>query len=137
VEKGEAALEGKRRLVRWGKCLMGGTFSPYQTGQGVGHAKELIMGDPNNEQNVYQCKKVRLKVPGSPDYDPLRAWVAKVREDVRVAADLFIYMDDLCPTGPDAEDFWRKAAIICNYLGIQEARGVNSARSMGGIYGLH
>jgi hypothetical protein len=33
---------------------MGGSFSPYQIGQGMGHAKEFIMGDPNDEQNVYQ-----------------------------------------------------------------------------------
>jgi hypothetical protein len=54
VQMGEGAPEGKRHLVRWGRCLMGGTFYPYQTGQGMGHAKEFIMGDPNDEQNVYQ-----------------------------------------------------------------------------------
>jgi hypothetical protein len=36
------------------------------------------------------------------EYDPSLSWVAKIREDGRVAADLFIYMDDLRPTGPDA-----------------------------------
>jgi hypothetical protein len=63
VERGEGALEGKIHLVRWGRCLMGGTFSPYKTGQGMGHAKEMIMGDPNDEQNVYQWKEVRLNLP--------------------------------------------------------------------------
>jgi hypothetical protein len=51
-------------------------------------------------------------------------WVANVREDGRVAADLFIYMDDFRPTGPDAEESCRaprKASSICNYLGIQDA----------------
>jgi hypothetical protein len=67
VQRGEGALEGKRHLVRWGRCLMGGTFSPYQTGQGMGHAKEFIMGYPNDEQNVYQWKEVRLNLPGSSD----------------------------------------------------------------------
>jgi hypothetical protein len=56
VQMGEGALEGKIHLVQWGRCLMGGIFSSYQTGQGMGHAKELIMGDPNDEQNVYQWK---------------------------------------------------------------------------------
>jgi hypothetical protein len=124
MERGEGALEGKRHLVRWGRCLMGGTFSHYQTGQGMDHAKELIMGDPNDEQNVYQWKEVRLDLPGSPDYDPSLAWVAKVREEGRVAADLFIYMDDSRPTGPDAKECWRasqKDAIIGNYLFIQDA----------------
>jgi hypothetical protein len=70
VHRGEGALEGKIHLVRWGRCSMGGTFYPYQTGQGMGHAKELIMGDPNNEQNVYQWKEARLNLSGSPYYDP-------------------------------------------------------------------
>jgi hypothetical protein len=46
VEKGEGAPEVNRHLVWWGRCLMGGTFSPYQTGQGMGHTKEQILGDP-------------------------------------------------------------------------------------------
>jgi hypothetical protein len=39
VEKGEDAPDGKRHLVQWGRCLTRGTFSPYQTGQGMGNAK--------------------------------------------------------------------------------------------------
>jgi tryptophanyl-tRNA synthetase len=41
-----------------------------------------------------------------------------------VAADLFIYMDDLRPTGPDAEEYRRaarKVTATCNHLGIQDA----------------
>jgi hypothetical protein len=41
-----------------------------------------------------------------------------------VAADLFIYMDDLRPTGPNTEECWRasrKGAVTCNHLGIQDA----------------
>jgi hypothetical protein len=90
----------------------------------MSHAKEFIMGDPNDEHNVYQWKEVRLNQSGSSDYDPSLAWVAKVREDGRVAADLFIYMDDLRPTGSDAKECWRasrKAASVCNFLGIQDA----------------
>jgi hypothetical protein len=124
VQMGECVLDGKRHLVRWGRCLMGGTFSTYQTGQGLGHTKEFVMGNPNDEQNVYQWNEVRLNLPGSSYYDPSLAWVAKVIEDGRVAAYLFIYMDDLRPTGPDAEECWRayrKSASVCNYLGIQDA----------------
>jgi hypothetical protein len=115
VQMGKCALGRKIHLVRWGRCLMGGTFSPYQTGQVMGHAKEFIMGYTNDEQNVYQRKEVRLNLPGSSDYDPSLAWVAKMREDGRVAADLFIYMDDLRPMGMDANECWRasrKAARV-------------------------
>jgi hypothetical protein len=124
MPKGETAGEGRRHLVRWNRCLMGGTFSPYQTGKGMGHAKEMIMGDPNDCSDVFQWKEVRLNLPGVEDYDPSLSWVSKIREDGRVAADLFIYMDDLRPTGPDAEECWRaarKGEATCNHLGIQDA----------------
>jgi hypothetical protein len=93
----------------------------------MGHAKEKILGDPKDSLNVFQWEEVRLNLPGMAE-----SWVAKVREDGRVAADLFIYMDDFCPTGPDAEECWRdsrRVASICNHLGIQDAprkrRGVS------------
>jgi hypothetical protein len=63
VERGEYALDGKIHLVRWGRCLMGGTLSPYQTGQVMGHAKEMIIGYHYDDQNVYQWKEVRLNFP--------------------------------------------------------------------------
>jgi hypothetical protein len=94
VERVECALEGKIHIFRWVRCLIGRAFYPYQTGQGISHSKELIKGDPNDEQNVYQWKEVRLNSTGSPDYDPSLAWVGKVIEDGRGAAELFIYMDD-------------------------------------------
>jgi hypothetical protein len=56
VPKGELAGEGRRHLVQWNRGLMGGNFSPYQTGQGMGHAKEMVMGDPNDCKNVFKWK---------------------------------------------------------------------------------
>jgi hypothetical protein len=111
-------------LVYWNICLMGGSFSPYQTGKGMGHAKEVIMGDPNDFQNVFEWKEVRLNLPGEEEYDPSLSWVAKIREDGRVAVDLFSYMENLRPTGPDTEYCWRasqKGAATCNHQGIQDA----------------
>jgi hypothetical protein len=81
---------------------MGGNFSPYQTGQRMGHAKYMVMVDLNDKQNIYQWREVRLNLPGSPDYDPSLGGVTKVREEGRVAAYLFIYTDDFRPTGLDA-----------------------------------
>jgi hypothetical protein len=98
----------------------------------MGHAKEQILGDPKDASNVSQWEEVRLNLPGMAEYDPSKAWVAKVREDGRVVADLFIYMDDFRSTVPDAEECWRasrRAAIVFNHLGIQDAprkrRGVS------------
>jgi hypothetical protein len=59
----------------------GGYLPPYQTVQGMGHTKEMIMGDPDDEQNVYQWREVRMNLPGSPYYDPYLAWASKVGED--------------------------------------------------------
>jgi hypothetical protein len=47
-----------------------------------------------------------------------------VKPEGNVDADLFIYMDDFRPTGPDEEACWqvnRKAGSTCNNLGIQDA----------------
>jgi hypothetical protein len=124
VEKGEGAPEGNRHMVRWARCLMGGTFSPYQTGQGMGHSEEQILGDPEEASNVFQREEVRLNLPGMAEYDPSKTWVVKLWEDGRVAADLFIYMDDFRPRVPDAELCWRdyrRACSVCNHLRIQDA----------------
>jgi hypothetical protein len=49
----------KRHVMMWGRCFMVETSSPYQTGQGLGHAKELILGDSTDPQNVFRWKRVR------------------------------------------------------------------------------
>jgi hypothetical protein len=68
---------------------------------------------------------VRLNLPGSENYDPNRPWVHKIRlDDGRIAADLFIFVDDLRPTGSSRKEAWlaaRRAASKLNWLGIQDA----------------
>jgi hypothetical protein len=64
----------------------------------VGHAKELILGDSADSRNMFRWERVRLNLPGALGYDPIMSWMSKVRNDGRVAADLFMYMDDLRPT---------------------------------------
>jgi hypothetical protein len=75
-------------LVRWNICLLGGTFLPYQTGQGMGHSKESIMGDPHDHLNVFRWNEVRLNLPGAEEYNPFLSWAVKIREKFRVVADL-------------------------------------------------
>jgi hypothetical protein len=79
------------------------------------------MCEHNDVSNVFKWNEFRLNLPGTPKYDPSIAWVANVREDGRVAADLFIYMDDFHPTGPNMEECWRasmRAASVCNGIHI-------------------
>jgi hypothetical protein len=104
VSKGDLPVEGRRHLIRWNICLMRGNFLSYQTGKCMGHAKNAIMGDPQACLNVFQWKELRLDLSGVEGYGPSLSWAAKVREDGRVTADLFIYMDGMRPTGPDTEE---------------------------------
>jgi hypothetical protein len=89
---------------------MGFRPSPYQTTQAIGWAKEMMMGDHLDATNVFQWSSVRLNLLGLPDYDLRVKWVSKIRkEDGRVAADLFIYIDYFRPTAPYEEECWRAA----------------------------
>jgi hypothetical protein len=75
---------------------------PYQTTQAIGWDKNKMMGDHLDATHFFKWSTVRLNLPGSPDYDPLMQWVAKIRmEDGRVTMDLFIYIDDLRSAAPD------------------------------------
>jgi hypothetical protein len=57
----------------------------------------MMMGDHLDATTLFQWSSVRLHLPGLPDYN--LQWVSKIRkEDGRVAADLFIYIDDFRPT---------------------------------------
>jgi hypothetical protein len=108
----------------WGRCFMGATSSPYQTEQVMGRDEELILGDTTYYHNVFIWERVRVNLPGALDYDPTMSWVSNVREYGRMAAYLFIYVDELRHTIPCVEELWqagRKMGSICSYLGIQDA----------------
>jgi hypothetical protein len=109
----------------WQRAAMGLRSSPFQCIQALGIAEEVIWGDPAAPDKFFQWDTVALNLPGSPNYSPSCPWVAKYRaEDAHIAADLFIFVDDLRPTGPCWEDAWlagRRAASVLNHLGIQDA----------------
>jgi hypothetical protein len=107
----------------WQRAAMGLRSSPYQAVQAMGVAEEVIGGDQGNPANVFRWD--RLNLPGSDEYDPSKPCVSKMRlEDERIAADLFIFVDDLRPTGPSRKECWlaaRHAGSKLNFLGIQDA----------------
>ena len=88
-------------------------------------AEEVIKGDRLDSDNIFCWDVVRLNLPGSDDYDPTLPWVSKVRmSDGKIAADLFIYVDDARSTGSNYEESRmaaRRTASTFNYLGIQDA----------------
>jgi hypothetical protein len=108
---------------------MGLKSSPYQVVQAILVAKEVIRGDRRRKTNAFRWDEVRLNLPGSKDYDTRLPWVSKIRlDDGKIAADVFIYVDDARVTGPSEEECWKatwQAASIVNSLGIQEAARKN------------
>ena len=105
---GKSDPESGRKQVLWEKwvrCAMGLKSSPYQAVQAMLVVKEVILGDPRDAENVFRWDKVRMNLPGSTDYDPTLPWVSKIRlEDGKIAADLFIYVDDVRVTGNTARE---------------------------------
>jgi hypothetical protein len=119
---------GEKKVLweRWVRCAMGLKSSPYQAVQAVMVAEEVIKGDRLDPDNVFRWDVVWLNLPGSEDYDPTLPWVSKVRmSDCKIAADLFIYVDDAHSTGSNYEESRmaarRRTASTFNYLGIQDA----------------
>jgi hypothetical protein len=113
-----------KHLSRWGRCLMGSTSSPYQTGQGMGFLKEVTLGDQNDPANVFRWDRVRLNLPTTQGYDPMIPWVSKRRKEGVLAADFFTYMDDMRPLAPSDLEYWQatsRVSSMCNHLGIPHA----------------
>lgn len=109
---------------RWTRLAMGLRSSPYNAVQGMLIAQEFILGDPADERNIFQWHVVRLNLPGSPTYSPGQAWVAKIRKDGRVAADIFIYVDDVRSSAWDDNAAWlasQRTSSRLGYLGLQDA----------------
>jgi hypothetical protein len=123
----DAEQNGEPKLLweRWVRAAMGLKSSPYQAVQGMLVVKEVILGDRRDPDNVFRWDKIRMNLPGSETYDPSLPWVSKVRiEDGKIAADLFIYVDDVRLTGSSSKECreaGRRAASVANSLGIQDA----------------
>jgi hypothetical protein len=122
---GKRAGEPKLLWERWVRAAMGLKSSPYQAVQGMLVVKEVILGNRRDPENVFRWDNIRMNLPGSETYDPSLPWVSKVRlDDGRIAADLFIYVDDVRLTGSSSEECrqaGRRAASVANSLGIQDA----------------
>ena len=120
------AMDEKGRLwLRWNRLAMGLRPSPYCAVQGMMMAKEIILGDRNDQKgNVFHWDRVRLNLPGSESYHPAHAWVTKVRVTGEVAADVFIYVDDIRCSAPTQAEAWtasQRTSSVLGSLGIQDA----------------
>ena len=88
-------------------------------------AEEVVRGDRFDSSNLFHWDTIELNLPGSPRYDPLKPWIAKIRSsDGSPAADFFIYIDDERIFAGLEEETWEashRLAAILQYLGIQDA----------------
>ena len=109
---------------RWNRLAMGLRNSPYNAVQGMMIAKDVIVGDPTDERNVFRWDHVETNLPGSNRYDPSKSWIVKVRKDGSVAADVFIYVDDIRTSAPTEKEAWeasQRTSATLGYLGLQDA----------------
>jgi hypothetical protein len=109
---------------RWERCAMGLKPSPYQTGQAMLFAEDVIRGMRDDPTNIFRWARLELNLPGSAGYDPAMPWVYKAREDGEPAADFSLYVDDNRSVGNsrlEAKLATRRVASIGSYLGVQDA----------------
>jgi hypothetical protein len=73
---------------------------------------------------MFQWEKVKLKLPGTEEYNPALLWILNLRANGTIAADIDGYVDDLWLTAPTKELAWQASARIakvCAFLGLQIA----------------
>jgi hypothetical protein len=121
-----AAGKGAPRVwERWNRLAMGLRSSPYAAVQAMLIAQEVILGDRLNEEgNVFSWDKMMLNLPGQVDYNPSRSWVTKVHKDGSVAADMFVYVDDVRSSASTALGAWQasqRVSSVLAFLGLQDA----------------
>ena len=86
---------------KWERMLMGFRPSPYFTTRSLKRVEIFLRGDRLEDRNVFRWESVVFNLPGDPSYTPTRPRVYRVRADGNtIAADLYIYIDDLRNTAP-------------------------------------
>ncbi|KAL7565278.1 hypothetical protein ACA910_014570 [Epithemia clementina (nom. ined.)] len=116
----------KRRVLweAWSRCAMGLTTSPFQATQSAQRVKPLALGDRTDEANVFRWDRIQLNLPGNNNYLPSEPWVSKRRSDGTLAADVHLYVNDLCKTAPSEEEAWKAASQMAkavSFYGLQDA----------------
>ena len=74
---------------------MGMRPSPYMSTRHLFRIRQFLLGDRLDKSNHYQCDKVVENMPGMNGYDPDLPWAFKEQADGDIAAELFIYIDNL------------------------------------------
>ena len=108
----------------WERMLMSFRLIPYLTTRDMMRLEPLLKGCRLDPNNVFRWEKAILNLPGMGKYQPGKPWLYRVRKDGTMAADLFIYIDDLRPTGPSKKECWDAAHQVgsrLTWFGLQDA----------------
>ena len=109
---------------RWVRNFMGMRDSPWRSIQMLLIAKVIAYGDRKDPNNPFQWESAILNLPGSWNYDPTLPWVYKLRVDLSIANEIYVYVDDGRVCGASKSLCWgacRRFSSICAKLGIQDA----------------
>ena len=97
--------------------MMGLILSPSDAIQGLLWESEVVWRDRIYPGNPFIWDKVRLKLPGDPDYSPTFAWMPEVRGETQELSEEFMtYVDESRVTYGSATEAWR-AARTFGYFG--------------------
>eukprot|EP00978_Attheya_sp_CCMP212_P008743 scaffold20529_cov53-Attheya_sp.AAC.4 len=106
----DVLMEGEVGYVKcsytWTRCAMGLKPSPYFACQQNIRAKRYMLGNPEDDDNVFNWDDVIVNLPGNGKYDPSMPLIYKVRKDGTIAADIVCYVDDNRVTAGSEEDAW-------------------------------
>ena len=120
------------RWAIWVRNLMGFAASPYSSIKMAlvteemckGNRFEVGKGADGKELNPFQWSRIKLNLPGTPEYNPCESWLTKRREDGRIACDVFTFVDDERLVGPDEDLTWEAGHTLASkqaYFGVQDA----------------
>ena len=108
---------------QWSRTFMGFRASPYIAVKSFAFTMDVIRGDHLRRDNPYGYDRIRLNLPGSPDYCPSLPWLSKMK-DGDEASDAVTYMDDIRILGSSEMSCRlaaREASKKTQYLGEQDA----------------
>jgi hypothetical protein len=62
-------------------------------------AEEVIRGNCHNQTNAFQWNNVMLNFPGTREYNPLKAWITKLRAENSLVSNFVCFVDNQQVTG--------------------------------------
>ena len=117
--------EGVKMWMRWGRCGMGFTFSPFIAVRGHSVGMEHIVGNHRDPSNPFYWNSVIYNYPGTPAYNPSNPRVYKWNDiKCAIAGDQKTYVDDTHTIGHDEENcdaLMHQIETGMTYLGLQDA----------------